>query len=171
MSMNPYLSKLMTYHEVHRLYRSGFSISYISKFLGLNWRTIKKLLSIEDDRNYEQYLQTYSDKNKVLEAYEPFIKSKLEKYRDTSSAQMHDWLKEHHDDFPSVSPKTVFNFVARVRQIHNLPKTDPVRVYEMVEETPYGSQGQIDFGEYNLRNNLGRRIKIYFFLLVLARSR
>jgi hypothetical protein len=171
MSMNPYLSKLMTYHEVHRLYRSGFSISYISKFLGLNWRTIKKLLSIEDDRNYEQYLQTYSDKNKVLERYEAFIKSKLEKYRDTSSAQMHDWLKEHHEDFPLVSPKTVFNFVARVRQLHNLPKTDPVRVYEMVEETPYGSQAQIDFGVYSLRNNHGKRIKIYFFLFVLARSR
>jgi hypothetical protein len=94
MSMTPYLSKLVIYHQVHQLSRDGFSISYISKFFGLNWRTVKRLLSIEDDRDYEKYLQSCSIKNKVLEPYESFVKSRLELYRDTYSAQMHDWLKE-----------------------------------------------------------------------------
>lgn len=48
--MNRYLTKVMIYHQVHQMTRDGFSISYISKFLGLNWPTVKHLLTIEDDR-------------------------------------------------------------------------------------------------------------------------
>ncbi|MBD1422592.1 hypothetical protein [Sphingobacterium chuzhouense] len=43
--MNYYLSKLITYHEVHKMYREGSSIRKISDHLGLNWRTVKKLLT------------------------------------------------------------------------------------------------------------------------------
>jgi hypothetical protein len=75
---------------------------------------------------------------------------------------MHDWLKEHFSDFPSVSPKTVFNFVAWVRQKYHLLKTDTARIFEMVEETPYGEQGQIGFGVYNMRNSQGQRDKGLF---------
>jgi len=171
MPMNPFLSKLMTYHEVHQLSRNGFSISYISKHLGLNWRTVRKLLAVEDDRDYEKYLENYRCKNKILQPYETFVRSKLEQYPDTSSAQMHDWLKEHFMDFPVVAPKTVFNFIAWIRGKYHIPKIELHRVFEMVEETPYGAQGQIDFGQYNMRNNLGKRIKVYFFALVLSRSR
>lgn len=171
MALTPYLSKLMIYHEAHQLSRDGFSITYISNHLGLNWRTVKKILSMPDDRQYEQYLQGLGDKNKVLEPYESYVKSRLELYRDTSSAQMHDWLKEHFTGFPAVSAKTVFNFVVAVRQKYQLPKTTSVRVYEMVPELPYGQQAQVDFGEYSLRNSQGKRVKVYFFLLVLARSR
>ncbi|MVZ63817.1 helix-turn-helix domain-containing protein [Sphingobacterium humi] len=50
--MNYYLNKLRTYHEVHKMYREGNSIRKISEQLGLNWSTIKKLLS-KDDRSYQ----------------------------------------------------------------------------------------------------------------------
>jgi transposase len=171
MALSPYLTKLMTYHEVHQLSRNGFSISYISTLLGLNWRTVKRLLAIEDDRDYEQYLQSCSDKNRVLEPYESFVKGRLELYRDTSTAQMHDWLKEHFTNFPTVSTKTAFNFVTWVRQKYQLPKIETSRLYEMVAETPHGAQAQIDFGVYNLRNTQGSRAKVYFFVMVLSRSR
>jgi transposase len=84
---------------------------------------------------------------------------------------MQDWLKEHFKDFPGASPKTVFNFVAMVRQKYHLPKIESVRVYQMVEETAYGMQAQVDFGEYNLRDNHGKRVKVFFFTMVLSRSR
>lgn len=171
MALTLYLSKLMVYHEAHQLSKDGFSITYISNQLSLNWRTVKRILSMADDRQYEQYLQGCADKNKVLDPYETFVKSRLELYRDTSSAQMHDWLKEHFTAFPAVSAKTVFNFVMAVRQKYQLPKTTAVRVYQMVPELPYGQQAQVDFGEYSLRNSQGKRVKVYFFLLVLARSR
>ena len=115
MSLNPYLSKLMTYHEVHALSRDGFSIRKISSYLGLNWRTVKRLLAIEDDRDYERYLENCNDKDRLLSPYEDFVRRKLELFPDTSAAQMHDWLKEHYPDFPVVTSRTVFNFIQWIK--------------------------------------------------------
>lgn len=168
--MNPYASKLMTYHLVHQLQREGFSVSYISKYFVMDWRTVKKYLSMSEPE-YEQFLEAQSDRKKELEPYEGFVKSKLSKYPDTSSAQMYDWLKEHYPGFPCVNSKTVFNFVAWVRQKYHILKTNAGREYEMVEEAPYGSQAQADFGEYNLRNSQGRKVKVHFMTMVLSRSR
>ena len=164
--MNSYAKKLMTYHLVHQLHREGFSIAYISKHFVLDWRTVKKYLRLSE-AEYEAFLLTQSERKKELEPYEGFVKSRLSTYPETSAAQLHDWLKEHHPHFPSVSQRTVFNFVAWVRQKYHLIKTEVVRDYEMVEELPYGVQGQVDFGEYNLRNSQGSKVKVHFFALCL----
>jgi transposase len=168
--MNVYLNKFMVYFEIHRLYRDGFSIRQISKKLAVNRRTVDKYLSMSE-QGFEQMMGDQSDRNKVLAPYEVFVKSRLEIFRDTPSAQMHDWLKEKFPDLPKVSPKTVFNFVSWVRNRHNLPFIKVPRQYEMTEELPFGKQGQVDFGEYNMRNTLGKRTKVFFLTLVLSRSR
>jgi hypothetical protein len=168
--MNAYLTKLMMYHEVHRMNREGYSVSKICRTVLLNWRTVRNYLSMSE-KEYEQFLEKQSDRNKELQPFEVFVKSRLEQYQDTSSAQMHDWLKEHCKGFPPVSAKTVFNFVTWVRQQHHLPKITPLREYEMVEELPYGKQAQADFGEYTLRDNQGKRVKVFFFTMVLSRCR
>jgi Integrase core domain len=164
-------TKIMIYQKVHQLNRQGFSISYISNSLGLNWRTVKHLLSTQNEHDYEQHLQNLAIRDKRLQPFENFVKTKLEKYPNTSCAQMHDWLKEHFPAFPKVAPRTVFNFVSFVRQKYQLPRQQAFRDCSLVEETPYGFQAQVDFGAYNLRDNLGKRIKVYFFTLVLSRSR
>ena len=46
-----------------------------------------------------------------------------------------------------------------------------MRDYQAVEELPYGLQAQVDFGQYNMRNGLGKRIRVWFFTMVLSRSR
>lgn len=161
----------MTYHEVHHLSRQGFSIRWISQYLGLNWRTVKRLLSIADDRQYERYLESCWEKERILGAYEDFVRSRLQQYPDTSAAQLHDWLKEHYADFPAVTSRTVYNFVQWVRQRYNLPLRPDSRACELVEETPYGAQAQVDFGVYSLRTSRGERVKVFFFTMVLSRSR
>lgn len=168
--MNRYARKLMTYHIVHQLNREGMSASRISRELVMDWRTVKKYLSMSE-KEYETFIQEQSERKKGLEPYEGFVKSRLEKYPDTSAAQMQDWLKEHYSDFPDVSSKTVFNFTCWVRQKYHLQKSVSRRDYSMVPETPYGLQAQADFGQYNLRNSLGRQVKVYFFVMVLSRSR
>jgi transposase len=168
--MNKYLNKLIMYHEIHRLHREGRSITHIADFLVMNWRTVKKYLSM-DEFEYEAFLENQSNRQKELSPYEHFVKVKLEQYPDTSASQMHDWLKEHYDDFPEVNPKTVFNFVTWVRQKHHIPKAKVERDYFIVEELPYGKQAQVDFGEYNIRTGSGKRKKVYFFAMVLSRSR
>lgn len=168
--MNSYAKKLMTYHKVHQLRREGLSIVRISKTMELDWRTVKKYLSLTE-LEYEQFLQQQGERKKELVPYENFVKARLSRYPETSAAQMHDWLKEHYADFPLVDSKTVFNFVCWVRQKYHLQKIGSQREYAMVPECAYGAQAQVDFGEYNLRNSQGRSVKVYFFILTLSRSR
>ncbi|MFV8344454.1 IS21 family transposase [Flavobacterium sp. XS2P39] len=168
--MNYYLNKLMTYHEVHRMDREGFSVTKIADYLGMNWRTAKRLLKLSEDE-FEQELTKPKGRKKTLEDYTEFVKGKLEIHADTSAAQMHDWLKECHQDFPEVSQKTIFNFVHSVRTTYNILKTEAVREYTMVPELAYGMQGQVDFGFYNMATTLGKTRKVQFFTFVLSRSR
>lgn len=168
--MNAFLRKFMMYYEIKRMNRDGRSISKISEALNCNRRTVKKYLEMED-HEFESFLNAQSNRGKLLVPYESFVRDRLELYRDTPAAQMHDWLKEHHQDFPQVNQKTVFNFVKWVRHKYNLPYEPPVRDYMVVQETSYGLQAQVDFGEYNMRCSDGKRVKVYFFTMVLSRSR
>jgi transposase len=168
--MNTYLTKLIMYHEIHRMKREGYSISKISRTVCLDRRTVKHYLSMSE-AGFDEFMESQSERKKELLPYESFIKLRLEKYPDTSSAQMHDWLKEHFGDLPVKSAKTIFNFVSWVRIKYHLPKLSPSRQYEVVEELPYGKQAQVDFGEYNLRGSQGKRVKVFFFTMVLSRSR
>ena len=115
--MNVYLNKFMVYFEIHRLYREGFSIRQISEELVLNRRTVSKYLSMSE-LEFEQMMVEQSERNKVLSPYESFVKSRLEKFRDTPAAQMHDWLKEHFKDLPKVSQKYVLGEIDTLYRIY-----------------------------------------------------
>src|SRR5690606_11402595 len=168
--MNVFIAKLLMYHEIQRLHAEGYSLSKIGALVGLNRKTVRKYLGMSE-QEFADYQDTILERKKQLLPYEQFVKGKLLKYRDTSAAQMHDWLKEHFSDFPNVNPKTVFNFVHWVRVKHNLPVVHQTREYESVPETDYGKQAQVDFGEYTMRTSVDSRIKVYFFSMMLSRSR
>jgi hypothetical protein len=168
--MNAYKAKIMMYYQIQEKRRDDQSITKIGEVLGLNRRTVTKYLAM-NEQEFEQFVIKRSEREKVLFPYEAFVKGRLELYQDTSCAQMLDWLKEHHVSFPKISPKTVFNFVNWIRGKYNLPKIKLHRQCHPVEELPYGKQAQVDFGEYTLRTSLGTRVKVFFFTLVLSRSR
>lgn len=168
--MNAHLAKFIMYYEVQRMHREGHSKSKISDLLVINRRTIRKYLSMTE-ADYEAFLIKQGERKKELRQYEGFVKERLGLYAETSAAQMHDWLKEHYPDFPKLNAKTVFNFVHWVRDKYNIPKVSAQRQYLVVEELAYGKQAQVDFGEYNMRTSSGKRVKVYFFTLVLSRSR
>lgn len=168
--MKDLLNKLMMYHQIQQMSRNGWRVTRIAAFLRINRRTVSKYLDMTEEE-FLAYQQSIKDRTRELDPYEGFVKIKLEKYPQTSAAQMHDWLKEHYDHFPKISPKTLYNFVMRVRQQHNIPKIGKQRDFCIVEELPYGKQAQVDFGEYNIRDGKGKRVKVYFFAMVLSRSR
>ena len=127
------LNNWIMYHEIHRLSRLGFSISKISRYLVLNRRTVKKYLQMAEE-DYEQNLLRLQYRNKILTPYELFVVEKLTSFPDTSSAQIHDWIKEHYTDLPQVSSKTVYNFVMFIRQKYNIPLVPIFREYFPIEE-------------------------------------
>jgi transposase len=168
--MNVFIAKILMYQQIRQLSAEGYSITKISAITSLNRRTIKKYLGMTE-KEFEAFQESLSDRKKQLLPYEGFVREKLELYRDTSAAQMHDWLKEHFASFPKVNPKTVFNFVHWIRARYNLPVVHQVREYETVPESAYGKQAQVDFGEYIMRTSAGGRIKVFFFCMMLSRSR
>ena len=158
------------YHELHKQHRNGMTPPQIALYLVMDTRTVKKLLAMSE-QEYIDFQEQLSTRTKKLAPYESYIKSRLELCLEASSAQVHDWLKEYYPFFPKVSIRSVYNFVSYVRNKHHLLKTFDARAYNQVEELPYGQQAQVDFGEYNMTDVEGHRKKVYFFALVLSRSR
>lgn len=161
---------LIMYHEIHRLKREGFKPSWIGRELGLDRRTIKKYLSMEEEE-FLDFKHRQQSRKKLLDRYDDYVRQRLEDCPEASSAQVHDWLKENFVDFINMNEKTVFNFVLSIRRKYGIPKPFISRDYEQVEEHPYGKQAQADFGEYNMTTENGKRKKVYFFSMVLSRSR
>ena len=168
------MSKLMhliiMFEEIHDLKRKGFSVAYISRHLVMDRRTIKKILTMSQEE-FLAFKQKQSSRKKLLDRYEEFVRFRLEDCPQASSAQVHDWLKEHHEDLIKVHEKTVFNFVLYIRHKHGIPKPFSCRDYAQVAELPYGKQAQVDFGEFNMSGEEGGRKKVYFLSMVLSRSR
>ena len=108
-----------------------------------------------------------------LELYEDVVREWLEIHNDLSSSQIHDWLRERYSNLPRVNPKTVYNFVQHIRTKYKISKTSEQsqRQYSQVEETEYGEYAQVDFGEMWMQYSEGRRKKVYFFVMILCRSR
>lgn len=158
------------YHKVHQLKSEGFKMAQISQRLGLDPRTVKNYLSMTAEQ-FEQYLNRHRSRTKVLDVYEQFVKTRLDACEDASAAQVHDWLKEYFPDLPDVTERTVLNFVMQVRSKYGIPKPFGHRDYSKLDESPYGKQSQVDFGEYNMITQEGTRKKIYFYCMVLSRSR
>lgn len=158
------------YYEMQKQHWNGKSPSQIAEYLVMDTRTVKKYL-VMSEKEYEASLVSQSRRTKKLASYEDFVKGRLELCPEASSAQVHDWLKEHYPLFPKASIRTVYDFVLFVRQKHNLVKVFTSREYQQVEELPYGEQAQVDFGEFNMTDVDGHRKKVYFLALVLSRSR
>lgn len=158
------------YHEIHRLQREGFKAAYIARYLVLDRRTVKKYLSMSEE-DYLEFKDRQTIRSKKLDDYETYVKGRLEDYPEATAAQVHDWLKEHHRNFIAVTERTVYNFVLHVRGKYGIPKPFQNRDFIQVEELPYGQQAQVDFGQYNMRTEEGKRKKVYMFSMVLSRSR
>ena len=164
--------RMITYDKI-RLLRDveHKSIQWIADHLGLNFRTVKKYLQM-DRAEFEAFSENITNKPFILEPYRDFIVQRLSQFQDTPAAQMHDWLKECHPDFPKVSPRTVYNYVMKIRSEYNLPKvTENERVYQALPQTPPGMYAQVDFGHKKLRSSDGKMHTVHFMAMLLCYSR
>ncbi len=160
------------WYEVKKLREQGYSKSQISRRTGLARKTVRKYLKMGED----EFLQWISSPRKMplkLGQYIEFVREELEWCPELSAAQIEDHLKEHYSDFPEIHSKTIYNLVKTVRERYNLPKPkiSEQRIFEKVPETAYGQQAQVDFGEAWMQTEDERRKKVYFFVMVLNRSR
>lgn len=164
--------KLVMWYKCKELFDKGLSKAQICRETGLDKKTVRRYLhmSREEFMNSQTYKRMYVH---LLDPYEGQVRMWLEAHNDLSSAQIYDWLREHHEDLPDVNIKTVYNFVRYIRAKYDIekPPLSPPREYCKVEETAFGAFSQADFGEMWMQYEDGRKRKVYFFVMVLCRSR
>jgi transposase len=172
MEQKTHLRKALMWHKVTELKGNGLNKTQIAQQVGIHRKTVGKYLLMDEDEFY-RWISERKNMPKKLQPYYDFIKDQLDNCISLSAAQIEDRLKEHFDDLPHVHSKTIYNFVQQVRRENNLPKKPikPPRQYVKELELPYGKEAQVDFGEYNMENTTGGRQKVYFFAMVLSRSR
>lgn len=165
-----YQNKWFMYYDIHKKEFLGLKPSQIATMLGMDARTVKKLLAMSE-QDYSAYLDVLKCRSKKLAPYEQFVRDRLQDYPLATSAQVKDWLMEFHPELKSLCDKTVYNFVLYVREEHNIPRVFECRDYQMVQTLPYGKQVQVDFGEFHMTDMEGHRKKVHFMAMVMARSR
>lgn len=164
--------KLIMWYKIEELFSKGQSYSQISRNLGIDRHRVSHYahMSEEDFLSSEAYCRSYTHK---MDAYEDFVLNELRSCPSYSSKQIEDHLKETYGDAVNdICSKTIFNYVVHIRAKYSIPKFEkPPRPYEKLPELPFGEYGQVDFGEYWMRRFDGRHLKVYFFVMVLSRSR
>lgn len=164
--------KLVMWYKVKELSEKGLRQAQICRETGLDKKTVRRYLGMTYDEfvSSPTYHRMYV---KLLDPYEDTVRRWLEAHNELSSSQVHDWLRERYKDLPSVNAKTVFNYVRYIRFKYEIskPKSTTPRAYGKVEETVHGEYAQVDFGESWMHYEDGRKVKVYFFVMVLCRSR
>lgn len=164
--------RLYMWYEVQKLTELGLNKSQIRLETGLDRATIRKYQKISEEE-FHHWVKEKKRMPKKLQNYHDYVKKELELKPYLSSSQIEDRLKERYDNLPKVHSKTVYNFVENIRKKYNIPKIkkDKVRMFEKLSEVPYGSEAQVDFGETWMQTVKGKRKKVYFYSIVLSRSR
>lgn len=164
--------KVFMWYKVKELWETGLNKSQIHRELGIDRGVVRRYLQMSES-DFLNWVRTPRHLPKKLGVYYTYVKSLLESAAYLSAAQVEDRLKEAYSDLPIVSSKTVYNFVQTVREEQNIPKQKErlPRQYAKLPETEYGEEAQVDFGSYRMLSTGSGRVKIYFFAMVLSRSR
>lgn len=164
--------KEVMWYKVQEMVSLHQNYSQISRLLGLHRETVSKYAHMDEETFLKSnaYQRDYAHK---MDRYEQFIVDELRYCPTYSSKQIEDHLKERYGDvMRNVCSKTIFNYVVYLRAKYAIPKTDkPPRPYDKLPELPYGEYAQVDFGEFTMHREGDRYVKVYFFVMVLCRSR
>lgn len=165
------LRKVFMWYEVKKnLSIPGNSDNKIAKELGIDRRTVSKYKKMSEEE-YKAFVMKQHVYERILAPYYSDVLLLLSIDNGLPAAVIEDRLKEKYPGLPKVNSKTVYNFVHHVRQNEKIPVPESIRQTEAMEEFAYGSQAQVDFGTALMRRPDDSRQRVYFFVLVLSRSR
>jgi len=169
---NKHPKKVFMWYKVKELFSNGLNKTQIAKEIGVHRKTVRKYLSMTEE-DFQSWLEQTRHLPKKLQAYYNYVRQLLESYPYLSAAQVEDRLKENFSGLPDVHSKTVYNFTESIRKAHGISKQPDkqYRQYEKLPEPDYGQYAQADFGEYHMLTQGDSRKKVYFFAMVLCRSR
>lgn len=160
------------WHKVKELTSKGLKPGQISLLLGVHRDTVRKYKNMRESEMHRLVERPYQNRKKLLSDYTGYVSALLKEAPYLTSPQILDRLKETFADLPEVSDKTVYNFVTALRQANDIPQCkEEVRQMCKLPDPDYGKEAQVDWGEKNMMTASGHWKKVYFFTMVMSRSR
>lgn len=148
--------------------RDGFSIREISKKMKISRITVRKYYHMSN-REYVEYENQAYAREHVFEPFRDQILSIFEvNDNKVYASSIYDLLAEQYgeNNLPG-SERTLRNYVQWLRENGFLDAELQKRVYNPVEELPFGKQLQVDFGQIEIASTE----RVYIFAAVLSASR
>ena len=153
-----------TFDKIQEYKEIGFSVLRVSKKLGISYNTAYNWWNkTEADYNAKQ-----REHEPVLDNYRQFVIELLKICPQMNNTLI---LKRVRESFPEfdVPDASFFRYVKKLRDQTGLQK--PKRRGAIRDEVQPGYEGQVDFGQYVMKNMYGVNTRIYFFCMVLSYSR
>jgi len=103
------------YQDIQQLKELGLNKSQVKRQLNINWKTVNRYWEVTPEEFAELQKKTKS-RHKKLESYKEQILNWLNKYPDISSAQIHDWLREHYPDNYQGKERSLRRYISDLRK-------------------------------------------------------
>jgi len=123
------------YNEIQSYKQMGYSLRRCARTVDIDRKTVRKYwyMSPED---YVRYMAESKQRAKILNPYQDEIIAELETYPNITSAIIHDYLRERHEDFMP-SYRSVRLYVTALREELGIPTEVKIRQYtEVTEQAP-----------------------------------
>ncbi len=145
-------------------------ISEIARKLDIDRKTVRKYFHMTPNE-YLDYKKKLEEKSKVFECYKVEILALMKVNKNVKNSKVYcssiyDVLEEKHGRLPG-GERTLRNYIAYLKKSDDFDLSKGMRLYNNVEQLPYGQQMQLDFGEQIIATGE----KAYIFATVLSASR
>lgn len=156
------------YNSVKKLSEKGWSQRRIARELGINRRTVSKLLR-QDEATFLERISRGVPKASGFSVAEDFIREVLGKCEDIRSSNLYHQIREK---YPQITLKErAFRRYMQKHRTRFIKQTESQRYFEPVTYWEPGKTMQVDPGEYNVDLASGSKMKLYFVCFVMCRSR
>jgi len=156
------------YNSVKMLSERGCSQRKIARELGVNRRTVRKLLR-QDEATFLEHISKGVPKESGFAIADDFIREALEDYQDIRSSNLYHQIREK---YPQITlGERAFRKYMRKHRLRFVKNAKSQRYFEPVTDWAPGKTMQVDPGEYNIDLTSGSTMKIYFVCFVMCRSR